>query len=80
MEDPLFAKMVQKPVEFWKCHPETARKLSENTVSPDLIKLLNYMLCPFPQYRLSVEQIKQQKWYVENYTKSVCLEHFDQNL
>jgi serine/threonine protein kinase len=78
LDDIHFRKLVQNPVEFWKWHPETERRISENTVSPDLVKLINYMLCPYPQYRLSIKQIKQQKWYVDNLALATTL-NVDQN-
>ena len=63
LQDLYFSTMVQNPVEFWKIHPETSRRISENNVSPDLIKLINYMLCPYPHFRLGIKQIRMQKWY-----------------
>ena len=70
--------MVQNPVEFWKIHPETSRRISENNVSPDLIKLINYMLCPYPHFRLGIKQIRMQKWYVDNEASEI-LHNLDQN-
>ena len=65
IEDPLFRLLLQKPVEFWKAHPEASRRISEQSVSSTLIKLLNHMLCPYTRYRLSIEQIKSHSWFQE---------------
>lgn len=68
IDDLYFSLLVQNPVDFWRNHPETSRRIANNSVSPDLIKLLNYMLCPYPQMRLSITQIRRQPWFAENFS------------
>ena len=55
-DDFYFNIMINNPINFWKTHPEASRRISENTVSPDLIKLINHMLNPYPNLRLSIEK------------------------
>lgn len=78
VEDTHFRLLVKNPVEFWKMHPETNRRIEENSVSPEVIQLLNFMLCPYPQYRLSIAKIKEQPWYMNN-KKTEIIPIFGQN-
>lgn len=65
LSDSLFKILVRNPVEFWKSHPEASRRISESSVSPGLVKLINFMLCPYPQYRLGIDEIRSQEWFKE---------------
>ena len=66
LDDVNFRLLFTNPVEFWKSHPDTSRRIDQNTVSQELIKLLNCMLCPLPQFRLSISEIRKSDWYTKN--------------
>jgi serine/threonine protein kinase len=66
VDDPYFSMLVKNPVDFWRNHPETSRRIQKNSVSSDLIKLLNFMLCPYPQMRLNIDEIRKQPWFVQH--------------
>ena len=61
-----FRLLFENTIKFWKSHPDTSRRISQNSVSHELVKLLNCMLCPLPQFRLSIDGIKKSDWYTKN--------------
>ena len=64
----------ERYAEFWQAEED----VTEVMINPELVDLLNKMLCVDPEKRISVEEIQSHPWYAgEVPTQAVVIEEFN---
>ena len=65
LSDNLFNTLLHNPRLFWEIHPLASRRIQDRDVSSSVVRLLDGMLCPNPERRLTLQEIKSHEWLKE---------------